>query len=238
MVEFTEERRLQIISLLGLLNEELPEQRGTRKMATAGFVNDPRSRTCPDCLANGRTRKGCETCGGSGTVSPQRMGLIAAPDSFADDGDAKDPYQENKIQPYGLTGADHDRRVAIDAAISHAGNELRRFAGFRPSSTAEELEEANRNPYPWERERKKLRDRYDLDGLTAVLDVLRDRDQGGSAILHAVYVYGETLELSALVETKLCEALRFVSDHMPDTIRAPREHPATTRQQRRRSAAA
>lgn len=235
-VEFTEERRFRIIALLALLTEGIPEQRtGPRKIASPGFVNEFRDRDCPDCLANGRPMIGCETCGGGGTVSAKRVGLIASPDAFADDGEARDPYMTNETRAFGLTGEQHDRWVAIDAAISRARNELRRFGIGRPTSTADEIAEANRNEYPWERTRKNLRKRYDLDALTVALDALRDRDPSGSAVLRAVYVYREAFELSTLVEEKLVEAIRFVSDRMPDPIRAPgaAEHPAATRQRRR-----
>jgi hypothetical protein len=58
LVEFTEERRGQVIALLGHLNEGLPTAVGQRKLAEPGFVNEPRPRTCPDCLANGGPTRG------------------------------------------------------------------------------------------------------------------------------------------------------------------------------------
>jgi hypothetical protein len=58
-------------------------------------------------------------------------------------------------------------------------NELRRFAGFRPVSAGEELEEANRTPYPWERERARIRAMYDIERTELALAVLRDKDCGG-----------------------------------------------------------
>lgn len=235
-VEFTEERRFRIIALLGLLLEGVPEQRtGPRKLASPGFVNEPRDRDCPDCLANGKPMLGCETCGGGGTVSPKRVRLIASPDAFDDDGQARDPYMQNDPRPFGLTGEQHDRNVAIDAAIARARNELRRFGIGRPKSAADEIAEANRNPHPWERTRDRLRKRYDLDALSSALDALRDRDPAGSSLVWSVYVYGEPFEISTLVEQKIVEALEFVSDRMPDPIRAPddEKHPALRRRDRR-----
>lgn len=227
--DFTEERRLQIVALLELLNAGLPEQRGQRKTATPGFVTGQRPRTCPDCLANGRVMKGCETCAGSGTVVAKRLGQIASPDAFDDDGQEADPYAVNHVQPYGVAGTTKVGHVASrDAEIDRMDAQLR-----EPwKSPEDELDDANRNPYPWERERAQLRRRYDIDPLIAALEVLRDRDPGGSALLHAVYVYGETYELATLVEQKLVEALRFISDRMPDPIRAPgheAKHPALER---------
>jgi hypothetical protein len=221
LVEFTEERRGQVIALLGHLNEGLPTAVGQRKLAEPGFVNEPRPRACPDCLANGGPTRGCETCGGGGVVAPNRVGLIAVTDAFPDDGDDKDPYQRNDVRAYGLTGAAHDRRVQIESAIARARNELRRFPGFRPVSAGEEIDEANRVPYPWERERARIRAMYDIERTELALAILRDKDPSAASLVSSVYVYGEPWELSSAVEEKLEQALRFLSSRLPGRLRAP-----------------
>lgn len=227
-------RRGQIIRLLETMNDGLPEI-SRRDHSTSGFVNKVRSRTCPDCLANGRVMIGCETCGGSGEVRPPRLGAIAAPDALPDDGAERDPYQENKTQPYGLTNEARDREVAIDSAIARASDQLRRFPGFRPASARDEVEEANRSGgYPWERERRAAWKRYDYERLTVALDELRVADEAGYHLLHSVFVYGWS-EPSGTMEMVVERALRFLDGLMPTPMRAPGdpEHPAAVRQRRR-----
>jgi hypothetical protein len=255
MVEFTESRRVQLIALLGLLNEGLPEQSGPRKVATAGFVNDPRPRTCPDCLANGRTMKGCETCGGSGTVAPHQVDAIAVPDELDTDGARTDPYAVNQVQPYGIGETSKlGHAPARDAEIDRVTEQLR-----EPWKTPEdEIEDANRNPYPWERERASMRRRYDIGALLVALDELRASSEPGLAAL-VVSVYGRRpecrhaipagdlcricglveaaglIEFSTTLEAGVDRALRFLNDRMPDPIRAPgnHKHPALSRRDRR-----
>lgn len=214
------ERAVAIVALLRLLTEGLPES-SRRDHSQSGFVDKARSRTCPDCLANGRKRMiGCETCGGSGEVRPSRLDAIAATDVLLDDGDDRDPYKINKTVAYGLTNEQRDREVALESAIARAGQELRRFPGFRPESTDEEIEEANKHPYVWERERAALRKRFDIDRLSVALDELRNHDAAGYSLLHGVYVYGVS-EPSTSLEAIVDRALRFLSERLPDPLRAP-----------------
>lgn len=232
-------RRGQIIRLLEIMNDGLPEIT-RRDHSTSGFVNEARSRCCPDCLANGYPNGmfGCETCGGSGEVRAGQVDAIALPDARPDDGLDHDPYQETKTVPYGLTNEQRDRDVAIDSAIARSREQLRRFPGFRPESSKDEVEEANRSGgYVWERDRAQLRRRYDIDRLTVALDELRVHDEPGYHLLHSVYVYGWS-EPSSSMEAAVERALRFVDALMPTPIRAPGdvEHPAVARQARRRAA--
>lgn len=233
-VEFTDQRRTQIIRLLEVLNDGLPVPT-RRDASTSGFVNEPRARTCPDCLANGRVMFGCETCGGSGEVTGRRVEVaIAVPDELDTDGQRLDPYAQNDwlVLPYGVSSTTKIGHVpARDAAIDRVTDQLR-----EPWKTPEdELADANRTPYPWERQRAALRKAFDIDALTTALEVVRDRNPVWSGLLHAVYVYGEPIELSARVEQEVDMALRFISVLMPAEIRAPgdEKHPALRRRDAR-----
>lgn len=236
-VEFTETRRLQIIALLEILDEHLPEPT-RRDESTPGFLNEVRARSCPDCLANGRVMFGCETCGGSGQVSSGSP-LIAAPDELDTDGRRLDPYAETDwlAQPYGVGQTAKLGHVPErDTAIDRLADQLREPF----SSLADEIAEANRTGYVWERERKAKRRRFDLVPLERALDELRMTDSGLAALL--LSVYGRRLdgvpnliEPSATLEAGIDRALRFVNDRMPDPIRAPgdEKHPALRRRDRR-----
>jgi hypothetical protein len=253
-------RRGQIIRLLETMNDGLPEPI-RRDHSTSGFVNETRSRTCPDCLANGRVMFGCETCGGSGEVTPARLDAIAATDVLPDDGATRDPYAVSEtVQPYGVTDTGKLGHVpARDAEIDRMREQTRQpFTSFE-----EELAQANVRPYVWERERAAMRRRYDYDRLTLALDELRVADAGLAALVLSVYGRRKTcrhaievgdrcrvcgvvepagfVEFSAAFEAGVERALRFIEARMPTPIRAPgdspvAEHPASARIRRRKAA--
>lgn len=232
-------RRGQIIALLEMLNEGLPEPT-RRDHSTSGFVNEARSRSCPDCLANGYPAGmfGCETCAGTGEVRGERLAAVALTDQLPDDGQARDPYAvSDQVVAYGVRDTRKlGHRPDRDAEIARLGEQTR-----RPFKNAgEEIAEANRSGgYRWERERRALRKRYDLDAMTAALDELRVHDEPGYRLLHSVYVYGWS-EPSVVMQTAVERALRFLDSRMPTPIRAPGgvgvESPGVQRMRRRNAA--
>lgn len=112
-----------------------------------------------------------------------------------------DPYAVKRVLPYGLDGSDRERVRAIDAAIGAAERELRRFAGFRPSSTQDELADANEHPYGWERARRRMYERYDYRALDVAVELLHQ-------------AFPNTPARSA-------RGLAFIDPRMPSPIRAP-----------------
>lgn len=231
-------RRGQLIRLLELLNEGLPVP-SRRDHSASGFVNGARSRSCPDCLANGRVMFGCETCGGSGEVTGARVDAVAIPDRLPDDGLSRDPYAvSDQVVAYGVRDT---RKLgfspARDAEIARLGEQIRE--PFR--NVGEEIDAANRSGgYRWERERRQLRRRYDIDAMTVALDELRVTDEPGYRLLHSVYVYGWS-EPSVLMEEAVERALRFLDSRMPCPMRAPGDEPrvesSAVQRMRRRKAA-
>lgn len=215
-------RRSAIIRLLETRDDHLPEPRRRDLPTRPGFVHVRRPRTCPDCLANGRVLKGCETCGGSGVVSPARMGLIAAPDALVDDEQARDPYAVEKVQPYGLDPARHDRGYAISSSIEAARRELRRFPGFRPQGVADEIADADLHPFGWERARRVMYERFDYAALDVALDELAAAYPRACHALHAVFVYRYLPAADCLVVEF---GLVFLSARLPERLRAPRAGP-------------
>lgn len=236
-IEFTDERRRQIIALLGVLYAGLPEPT-RRDESTPGFVNEIRQRTCPDCLANGQVpTRGCETCKGSGLVSSASPAISAA-DALETDGQRLDPYAQTSWldQPYGVgqtskVGHVPERDHVIDRLSEQTRDPFKSFA--------DELAAANRAPYPWERERDSLRRRFSLDALRVALDDLRASSEPGLAgLVIAVYARdaGEALiECSGTFEAGVDRALRFLSERMPAELRAPGDvkHPALRRRDRK-----
>jgi hypothetical protein len=150
-------RREAILRLLDTRFDNLPEPT-VRTHHQSGFVHGRAELSCPDCLANGRSRMiGCETCGGSGVVVEKRR---------------RDPYMKNDVTRYGFTGEEHDHRVALDEAIRTAGRELTRFPGFRPASSQDEIAEANKHPYGWELARDRMYELFDYAALDIAVDEL------------------------------------------------------------------
>lgn len=197
----TDIRRTQIIRLLETRDDNLPEP--VRDTATvAGFVHRNTAReSCPDCLANGRTMKTCETCHGRGWVEVFRE---------------HDPYAIEKVQPYGIDRQRHERARERDRQIDRLDEQL-----AAPRKTEADLvAEANDHPYGWERARELMYDRFDYAALDRALDALRTADDGACHALHAVYVYG-WLDYSAVMTAAVDRGLRFVDALMPDPIRAP-----------------
>ena len=230
-----EERRTQIIRLLETLNDGLPMPT-RREHSTSGFVNEPRSRSCPDCIANDRVMKTCPTCGGTGVVEPHRLEAIAATDALPDDGQVRDPYAvSDTVQAYGVRDTRKlGHAPARDAEIDRLQQQLR-----EPFATPEEeLEDANRHPFVWERERAAMWKRYDYAALSGALDALRDRHGALAGVVVAVYSRESIVEPSASLEAACELALEFIDARMPDTIRAPGDvkHPALARRDRRAAA--
>ena len=230
----SDERRNEIVWLLERRNDHLPLP--VRHVeASPGFVNEQRPRTCPDCLANGRTMVGCETCGGSGVVDPKRLGLVAVTDELPDDGTTRDPYANND------TVTLHDRTKHDESHARDRQIEILREQTRPVPTEIELLEEANRRGYAWEEERRAMYRRFDFAALDLALDALRSLDADAGHAINAVYVDGWLAEvglITPLIE-QLCErGLSFLSDRLPEPVRtglAP-AHPAETRQSRRRAA--
>lgn len=227
-----DDRRNEIVWLLTHRNDHLPLP-SRHVESSPGFVNEPRPRTCPDCLANGRTMVGCETCGGSGVVEPKRIGLVSSVDELPDDGETRDPYANNETVGYDRTR--HDSVSARDRQIEMLKQQTR-----PPRKEFELLEEANRRGYAWEEERRAMYRQHDFAVLDEALDVLRSHDADAAHALNAVYVDGWMAEVGQItpVAEQLCErGLSLLSACLPDPLRTGLvRHPADDRQSRRRAA--
>jgi hypothetical protein len=185
------DRDAQILRLLDTRFDNLPEPT-RRTNATAGFVHNDLGRvTCPDCLANDRVMYGCETCGGRGYTEELRE---------------RDPYAVNATRVYGLTGAQHDARVARDAQIARAG----KLAQEMLSSLTDELEAANANPYGWEEARRRMYEQFDYAALDRALDALHEVQPG--------------------LSPRSIPALAFLSQRLPNPLRAPATEKEVVRQ--------
>jgi len=178
------DRRAAIIRLLETRDDNLPLP-SARTVGVAGFVHDKRSRSCPDCLANGRVMFDCETCGGSGVVDGSRFDRVSAADELPDDGDRRDPYSVNeKTTRYGLDGSRHDTAHARDRQIEMLARQI------RPAlSEAALLEEANREPYVWEIARARMFRLYDYRALNTALAWLRNRFPAAPAMSNFTLAY-------------------------------------------------
>jgi hypothetical protein len=233
---YTDVRRDQIVRLMRSMWDGLPEAPALKSRAQSGFVDAPRHRECPDCLANGRPIAGCETCGGiSGKVPYSRVGLIALPDARPEDGEPRDPYKvTGKEATIGYADY-HDQRVALDVAIARAPAGLGRFGVGRPLNTEEEIAEAAKSGGErWERERNDMRKNFDYGPLIRALDELRVRDAMVCTLLRASVVNGLS-DPSVTFEAAVELGFRFVSSRMPDPMRAPGDakHPALSRRDSR-----
>lgn len=213
------DRRAQIIRLLETRDDHLPTPT-RREHSTAGFVNEERPRSCPDCLANGRVMKSCETCGGSGTVAGRRLDQVAVPDALPDDGDQRDPYAVEKVVPYGLDPTRHDRVRERDAELDRLASQTR-----EPwKSPADELADANAHGEPWELARRRMYATYDYGALDRALEQLHQADDGAYKALHAGFVY-RWIEPSTVFESACERGLRFLEERLPDPLRAPGNEP-------------
>lgn len=193
-------RRSQIIVLLETRDDHLP-QPTPHTHVDPGFVhNTPHRESCPDCLANDRVLKSCETCGGRG---------------YLEELHAADPYEIQQVRKYGIDPRRHERVRDRDAQIARLDQQL-----APPRTEQDLLDEANAHPYLWERERERKWRDYDYAALDVALELLRDHDQGGYHMLHAVYVYGWQ-DASAVLEAAVERGLRFLDERMPAVIRAP-----------------
>ena len=229
----SDERRNEIVWLLTHRNDHLPLP--VRHVAEAsGFVNEPRERSCPDCLANGRTMPGCETCGGGGVVQLGMLSHVATVDELPDDGQTRDPYAKNDV--VGVDVTRHEATRERDATIA------RLQAQTRPArKEAELLAEANRRGYAWEEARRAMYRQHDFALIDQALDWLGRYDADAGHAINAVYVDGWMAEVGLItpLAEQLCErGLRILDALLPDELRtglAP-AHPAADRQSRRRAA--
>lgn len=112
-----------------------------------------------------------------------------------------DPYAVKRVQPYGLDGSRHEHARAIDAAISVAERELRRFPGFRPVTSRDEIADADQHPDGWEIARRRMYAEFDYRALDVALEKLRAGWPGLAA--------------------SSPRGLAILEQWMPDPIRAP-----------------
>lgn len=231
-----DDRRAEIVWLLQHRNDHLPLP--VRHVeGSSGFVNERRPRSCPDCLANGRTMVGCETCGGSGVVEPSRIGLVSTVDELPDDDATRDPYQINDTVTFATDRTRHDDAHRRDRQIEILKQQT------RPArSELELLDEANRRGYAWEEERRAMYRRFDLALIDQALDWLGRYDADASHAINATYVDGWLIEVGLVtpLTEQLCErGLYYLSALLPERLRTGLEpaHPADARQSRRRVAA-
>jgi hypothetical protein len=203
----TPEREAAIVRLLETQNDNLPIPGRRETLGASGFVHGARTRSCPDCIANGGPIIGCETCGGSGIVAAGNRDRLAVVDDDIefDLAQPTDPYAKGDGFFHG--GSQHDRNVAINHAIAAAERDLRRFPGFRPQGLEDELAEANANPETWERARRAMYRAYDYAALDRALEQLHSQHPGVSA-------YSDL-------------GIAFLNEHLPDPLRAPGATDAT-----------
>lgn len=146
------DRRRQIVALLDARNEGLPEPTAARAYA-AGFVHRTRvTLSCPDCLANGRVLKSCETCSGRGTVDVYRH---------------RDPYANDVVLPFGFDPARHDSELERDRQIAVLEQQT-----SSPKSEGDLVADANAHPYAWERERRRMYQLFDFGALDRAVEQL------------------------------------------------------------------
>lgn len=191
------ERRDAIVRLLVTHDDWLPLPT-VRTGAPRGPVNNVRDNveTCPDCLTNGRVMFSCETCHGAGTIRSPRT---------------KDPYvADDVVLPFGWDRSKHELAKERDRQIDALEQQL-----ASPRSEADLLEDANRHPYGWETERKRMYAMFDYGPLDRALERLRAVDDRAYRLLHAVYIYGWLTELSPAVEGECERAIAFLSLRLP-----------------------
>lgn len=136
--------------------EDLPTMRQAKASTATGFVHrTDHHAACPDCFGDLPARNGCETCRGRGYLVERRH---------------RDPYAVNVVQRLaGHTGDRHEQRRALDAAIDRASVAAR----DRPTSSADEIAEAERRDYGWARWRERMYARYDFAALEQAVERLR-----------------------------------------------------------------
>jgi hypothetical protein len=188
-----------IVRLLQTRDYHLPAL-APRQAAPAGFIHDTYAPTvCPVC--EGVDSINCTGCGGRGEVERHRN---------------RDPYAKSEtVTPYGLDGERHRAGHERDRQIDRLGRQT------RPAAAIDEDDDAARNPYPWERERRRMYQRYDYAALDRTLDQLRLIDDGAYRALHAVYVYGWLAEASGAVEAACHRGIAYLDSRLPDPLRAP-----------------
>jgi hypothetical protein len=228
-----EERRVAILWLLEHRNDHLPTMPVRRIETAPGFVNEERPSDCPDCRANGRIMFGCETCGGSGHVTPARLSLVSSADEDSvNDGSSRDPYAKNEtVLPFGFDPTRHDAERERDRQIARLGQQT-----SPARSESELLDEANKRGYAWEEQRRTMYRVFDFAALDLALDKLRAHDVDAAHALNAVYIDGwlaEVGQITPLAE-QLCErALLFLAEELPTPLRSD-VHPAVVRMARKR----
>jgi hypothetical protein len=199
------ERRDAIVRLLRTRDEHLPEPRH-RTETMAGFVHRAPARiSCPDCLANDKAMFGCETCGGRGYTEEHRE---------------RDPYAVDQVMPFGLEPDFREANRNRDRQIEILGQQL------RPASKVDELEDANRHPYAWERARAAMYRRFDYGALDCALEQLRLLDDLAYRMLHSVHVYGWFTHITPAVEAICDRGIAFLDEQLPDPLRAPEPIPS------------
>jgi hypothetical protein len=215
-----DQRRDQIIRLLETRDDHLPTPtRREMPGRAAGFVHNQTAReSCPDCLANDRVLKTCETCKGRGYTEVQRT---------------HDPYAKTDTLPYGFDRTTLDRQRELDSQIARLQHQT------RPSFATheDEIADANQHPYPWEIARRRMYRQYDYAHLDHALDELRHTDEGAYHALHAAYIYGWA-EPSAGYQHAVNRGLDHLEHVLPDPLRAPSSpvHPALERRAKRAAA--
>lgn len=207
----TPKRRAAIVRLLKTRDDHLPAMR-SGESAPSGFVSGVRVRSCPDCLANGRTMFGCETCSGRGVVEASRLVRIALTDEWDGQSSKLDPYAGRRVLPFGFDPTRHEYERERDRQIGALGVQT------RPAAAVDEDAEAGAHPSLWEVERARMWARFDYAALDRALDVLSGFDPPASRALCAVYVYGW---LEVVPERAVGRGLGWLDGVLPVPLRAP-----------------
>jgi hypothetical protein len=197
----TPERRDLIVRLLETRDDHLPEPVRRVEGMASGFVHRTLAPVvCPVC--EGVESFGCAGCGGRGEVERPRD---------------RDPYSvSTETKAYGLDGSRHDAAHERDRKIEMLGRQLR-----PPLKEAELLEEANHHGFGWEIARQRMYADFDYRALDFALDELRLSDELAYSMLSKVYIYGWLTHITPAVESICDRGIVFISDRLPERLRAP-----------------
>ena len=198
-----DDRIAAIVRLLETRNDGLPMQR-RRPDSPSGFAHRVKVRvSCPDCLANDRVLKGCETCHGRGFVEEWRT---------------HDPYAINTVRPYGFTP--DERRESEKARARELA--VLKAQTTPPRSEADLLAEANERGEAWEEARKAMYADFDYAALDRAMDSLYLHDADAHRALVEVHEFGWLdPPHGAHLRAALDRGFVFLDGRLPADLRAP-----------------
>lgn len=197
----TSERRTGVLALLRACDAHLPVLTA-KPLTAAGFIHDSRhDESCPDCLANGRVFKSCETCGGRGMIEHRLR---------------RDPY-DTGVQAgwFGSSTFAHERAADRDRVIESLEKAIA-FSERRPATDADLGAGPDEG---WVLAGSRAWRDFDFGALAVGLERLRVRDWAAYSEVLAVVVYGWRPGDPVTLE----RALAFLCGALPDPLRWPRD---------------